>query len=207
MTTWKEVEPEVLALLNDVDKTEYEPKNIIRWWNNAQIRLATQKPQPRHQIYKSDDGNPFNIPKLHYKPVAIFIKGINEPMARLSPELGLLNKSVVGFYIYENKVVMNGIQGCPPEWLYVYHSYFPKVKNHKSEVLVPEWAIEACVFYAGSQAMSSRAVDDAQYRQYTAPPDATGNPLHNPYLKVAEYFDKRYYAIVSQHTDDDEDFR
>lgn len=205
--TWRSVRPQVRALLSDVDETEYSNKDLIGWWNNAQIRLAAQKPQTRHQIYTCDDGNPVKLPDYHYMPVAVFVKSGVEPLKRLSPDLALLDGTQVGFYLYEHKLIISGLLRLPERWLYVYNSYFPKIINDKSPVLAPDWSLEALTYYVGIQAMSRKSVDDARYRQYTAPPDATGNPVHNPYLKVAEFFEKRYNAIVSQHVDDDEDFR
>jgi len=156
---------------------------------------------------RADDGNPVALPAYHYKPVAIFTRPGAEPLQRLSPDLALLDAGQVGFYLYGRKIIITGLQRLPARWLYVYHSYFPKVEKEASPVLAPDWSLEAMAYYVGVQAMAQRAVDDARYRQYTAPPDATGNPLHNPYLKVAEFFEKRYYAIVAQHVDDDESFR
>jgi len=209
MKRWKEVAPEVWALLNDKDRSEpeYDDDDLIRWWNNAQMRLATAKPQTRHQVYRQDDGNAVSVPQYHYKPVSVFVKGSSEPLPRLRTELALLERHQPGFYLYEDKIVINGLRNLPGEWLYVYHSHFPEISDEKSEVYVPPWAHEACVNYVGMQAMMMKSVDDARYRQFTSPPDATGNPLHNPYLKVAKYLEERFFSIIHSHVDDDENYR
>jgi len=206
--TWGKVaEPIITALLDDQDNVDFQEKDLMTWWNNGQLRLATQKPVPRHQQYRKDDGNPFSLPQLHYRPVSIFVAGFPEAVTRLSVETALLNPEEIGFYVYEKKVVIQGIRTVPDAWVYIYQSYFPRIMDPDDELTVPEWSWEALGYYVGMQAMALKATGDARYRQYTAPPDATGTPVHNPYLKVAEWFEKRYNTILNLHVDDDEDFR
>lgn len=206
--TWEKVaKPIITALLDDKDDVDFEEDDLMTWWNNGQYRLATQKPQTRHQQYHLEDGNPFPKPQLHYKPVAIFIRDYPEPLSRLATELALLKPTEIGFYLYEEKVAISGFASMPSQWLYVYQSYFPRIVNREDLLTVPEWSLEALGYYVGMQAMALKATGDARYRQYTAPPDATGTPVHNPYLKVAEWFEKRYQTILNNHVDDDEDFR
>jgi hypothetical protein len=208
--TWKDVRPTVLALLSDKDvqgqTREYEDKDVITWWNNGQMQLAVLKPQTRHQIYKSDDGIAPSLPMLHYKPRAVYIPGSTEPLPRLQLEQAVITGRP-GYCIYEDKITLNGFREIPQEWWYFYNSYFPKVVSTTSQVYAPEWSHEAIANYVGMQAMTLEAVEDARYRKFTTPVDATGNPTNNPFLKVAEFYKARFHDIINLHVDDDDDFR
>ena len=210
---WKDVEPIIRSTLGDDDEVtenvsrEYDQEKLIMWWNLAQQRLATIFPKQSHQVYKADDGLTPRLPDWHYKPKSVFAAGISTQLDRLYVHDAMLHPETVGYYIYENQIVLSGFRTPPVEWLYLYHSYFPQVENEKSIIHPPLWSWEALSYYVGTQAMALEAVGDARYRQYTAPPDATGNPTHNPYLEVAKYYEKRFFDIVNAHVDDDFDHR
>lgn len=176
------------------------------WWNTAQNRLSTMKPQSRHQIYMPDDGLIVPLPAYFYKPKMVIVDGLSSPLERKTVDECFVHPTEKAYYLYEDKIFLNGFQGTA-RWMCSYFSYYPKVEDEKSGVRPPEWAHEALANYVGMQAMALDAVEDARYRQYTAPPDATGNPTHNPYLEVAKYYEKRFYDIINSHVDDDPDFR
>jgi hypothetical protein len=213
MFLWKDIEPSVLTLLKDEvaegsnRPRRYSPEDVVNWWNNAQARLATQKPLRKHQVYKADDGLKVALPEYHYQPVQVFVQGVPQPLERLAIEQAFMAQ-VIGYYIYEDKLVLNGLQAPPPEWLYVYNAYFPRVENREdSKVYVPEWALEACAIYVCMQAVTREAMGDARYRKFTSPEDTTGWPVHNPFLTVAKFLRERFYEIINTHEDDDPDFQ
>lgn len=210
---WKDVMPSVLALLSDKTPvegggwttSEYEEDDVRAWWNNAQMRLAVAKPQSRHQIYKESDGKTVVTPDYHYKARSMYVPGKPDPIPRLS--MGEVLTNTVGYLLYEDTITLYGFQTLPAQWVYIYHAYYPKIVDEKSKVHVPEWAYEALSYYVGMQAMALEAIEDARYRKFTSPVDATGNPTHNPFLKVAEFYRERYFDIINAHADDEAEFR
>ncbi len=206
---WKDIEPLVADILSDDnpdgDRREYDSETIIRWWNTGQIRLATAKPIVSHMMYGGDDGAAVELPKHHYSPKACVMPEIG-PIQRLDVVEALLKPEIKGFYILEGRICLSGFGQLPPRWVYSYNAYYSPIEDEDSHVKAPLWSHEALANYVGMQAMAKESIDDARYRQYTAPPDATGNPEHNPYLEVAKYYERRFYDIINAHVDDDGDF-
>jgi hypothetical protein len=202
---WKEIEPMVLTLLNDEvpegSTPRYDPGDVVNWWNNGQIRLATMKPQQRHRIYKYDDGCEIDAPDCFYRVRGIFHN--SQAMPRINMEMAACGAQ--GFYVIEEKIIIAG--PIPAEWYLIYDAYFPSIRAEDSPVHVPMWAHEACALYVCLQAITREAITDARYRKFVSPEDAPGNPTHNPFTAVAELIRDRFYEIVNTHSNDDGDFQ
>ena len=213
---WKDVEPMVRAILrdeldDDADTGRYPASLLIPWWNNAQIRLATHKPQRKHVIYLPDSwqskpGVIVNVPSQFYNHVGLFRDGQNTAVPRISLYQATFNAGVVGYYITENELVLTGVNArSVGRLLFFYNAYYAPVVNEHSRVEVPFWATEACAIYTALQAVTREAMDDSRYRKYISSEDA-GNPTHNPFLGVARFLKERFYEIIQLHQDDDPEF-
>jgi hypothetical protein len=211
---WKDIEPMVLSLLKGESpdgalRPKYDPDDVVDWWNNAQIRLATAKPQPRHQVYKCDDGAVVAVPRYFYKPRGVYVAGGVE-IPQIKMQEAVVGRE--GYYVIGDDLIM-ALGNLPAQWSLIYDSYFPSItrpsvdKDKNSSVHVPLWAQEACAHYVGVQAMIRESVADARYRKFTSPEDAGGNPTHNPFLAVAKFMRERFYEIINMHSDDDTEFR
>jgi len=212
MLKWKQVEPSVISLLRDItDETartterdrRYDPQDLIAWWNNAQRRLATQKPLQHHQEYK-DDGLTVPLPSDFYRPRGVFLPGAGQSLPRLNTEQWFFDATIRGYYIYEDKLTVSGINTT--RFMLIYDGYFPDITDTDSWVKVPDWALEACAVYAAMQAVTQEMLRDARYRKFISKQDA-GNPQQSPFIPVAEWLRKRFYEIINTHSDDDTDFR
>jgi hypothetical protein len=213
---WNDVYPVVTTILKDEVPAgsqrppRYAPDDVIDWWNNAQVRLATMKPRRRFQLFTSDDGAELPLPTWFYKPVGVFPYGNKESLPRLNISSQLFSSDVYGYYIYDDKLCLTTPEP-PARWVFLYEAYYPAIAKSisseaaNSRVYVPEWAIEACAMYVSMQAVTREMIADAKYRKFTSPEDAGGNPTHNPYLPVAKWLKDRFYEIIGVHVDDDKD--
>ena len=201
----------VISLLRDISEDEarksertrrYEPEDLIAWWNNAQVRLATQKPVQAHHIYRPDDGLDVAMPDHFYRPRGVFFPGETESLPRLSIESYWFNANQPGYVVAEDSLKVVGCSQSPG-FLLAYHAYYPAVDREDSWVKAPEWALEACVVYTAMQAVTQEMLRDARYRKFISKQDA-GNPQQSPFIPVAEWLRKRFLDIINTHSDDDQ---
>lgn len=207
---WKDTEEMVISTMRDItddvaqksDRTRrYEPKDLINWWNNAQVRLSVIRPREQHYIYAPEDGCEVKLPAHFFRPRGVFLRGIVDPLERMSLEAYWIGGGI-GYTVDEEKLQVLGI-GNSPGFLFKYHAYYPPIENENSWVFVPRWATEACIFYVGMQAVTQEMMRDARYRKFISKQDA-GNPQQTPFIPVAEWLRERFYEIVNNHTDDDQ---
>lgn len=209
---WKEVEPILTTLLKDEVATgveggvrrRYDPADLVQWWNNGQIRLATMRPLQRHLVYTFDDGNPVSLPDNFYRPRVVLLENNKQQLHRLSIESKFYNPEAVGYAIYEGQLHLLNIR--PQRWLLAYEAYYSAIKNETSIVETPVWAYEACAVYAAMEAITREMIADSRYRKFIGKQDA-GNPQQSPFLPVARWLEERFNAIVAAHSDDDEDYQ
>ena len=207
---WKDAEPMVISLLRDISEEEarrsertrrYTPEDLIVWWNNAQVRLATQKPVEKHYLYAPEHGCEVVVPDFFYRPRGVFLRGNPESLPRLSLESYMFDPQI-GYIVAEGRMQLLGINPSPG-FLLAYHAYYPRIEDEDSWVRVPEWALEACTTYSAMQAVTQEMLRDARYRKFISKEDA-GNPQQNPFIPVAEWLKKRFYEIINTHSDDDQ---
>lgn len=211
LQTWEEVEPTVITLLKDEVPAgserprRYDPEDLISWWNNAQVRLATTRPNRHHVIYTENDLSKSNmqlaLPKLFYRPRAVLLPDGNQ-LERISIEDNFFGAHSTGYMIYEDKLIICGVARAS-RLLLSYDAYYPKIEGPTSRVHVQEWAIEACQIYVAIQAATREAVAEARYRKFVGRTDA-GNPQQIAILPVLKWLEERFYRIVNSHTDDDQ---
>lgn len=213
--TWKQVKNEVVLpiLKDEVDpnlsskRQRHNPQHLIGWWNAAQARLATMKPLHKHQIYRND-GVVVPLPERHYKPRALYLRGVPTPLPRSTiEEQYVRTKTQPCYYIHENNLVVAGI-GSPKEveFLYAYYGYYKRIINDDSIVEVPLWAHEACGIYVALQAIQREALDTSRFNKFKTKVDS-GNPEQNPFIPILKWLEKRFIDIIRLHADDDEDYR
>lgn len=209
--TWKDVEPQVRAILRDdtsgEDTGRYDQGKLIAWWNHAQVRLATHKPVRRHAVYVASDWQAkpvvaVNVPTRFYNHIGMFVDGNRTKLPRISLFEATFNSAVRGFYLTENELVVTIPKGSVQKLLFFYNAYYMPVEGDTSVLDVPYWAIEACSLYVALIAVTREAMADSRYRKYISSEDA-GNPTHNPFIPVAKFLKERFYEIINLHQDDD----
>ena len=104
------------------------------------------------------------------------------------------------YYEWPERVLQLGRALADGEEVGVYaYYYWDEVSDDDDEILVPRWAREALLNYAGAYCMQSSAVPAANIGQFDTKLDA-GNPEHNPFERRIEAFLKRYRSILDQWT-------
>ena len=82
---WQETQQQVLSLLKDTipegsTKTpRYDPDDVIAWWNNAQVRLATMRPISAYRPYSDNDGVVLPLPENFYRARHVIYEGGSLP--------------------------------------------------------------------------------------------------------------------------------
>lgn len=205
---WNELELDLVTILKDEipagsDRSRrYAPLDLIRWWNYAQIRLATMKPLQRHQEYKGDSFA-VNLPENFYKATVLVLPD-GSTLPKMSRTTWFTQPQKNGYIVYEGQITVRG--AIKDHFMLLYDAYYPKVETVDSFIKVPEWAIEACMLHVASLALVREVISDARYRKFISKQDA-GNPEQIPFLPAARFLIERFNEIVKSHIDDDDDFR
>jgi hypothetical protein len=216
MFRWEDLKPGVISLLRDieVDPTDvksdrsprYQLDDLRAWWNNAQVRLSTTRPNPRHYLYRND-GIVVSLPPNFYRPTGVILPGASESLPRIKASESFFGVKQPSYYVYENQLYLTGVDKTTVgkgEFVLLYDAYYSRVENDKSIIDVPIWAHEACAFYVAMTAITQEMMRDARYRKFISKNDA-GNPTQSPFVPVAKWLRERFYEILNTHTTDDVD--
>lgn len=103
------------------------------------------------------------------------------------------------FYEWPN-LTLNLLSAPAGDVVIYYFAYWDDVSNDDEDapISIPMWAREACVMYTVSYAVSSTIVSTADIRRWDTKNDS-GQPEHNPLLRVRDSFMKAYEDILRRH--------
>ena len=85
-----------------------------------------------------------------------------------------------------------------------YKCYYPEPSLAQPDmpILIPRWALQACIYYCSALSVERQTLEDPQLRRWASKQQDAGTPLSNPFLPVAEYLLKRYRQVVYDHIGD-----
>jgi len=104
-----------------------------------------------------------------------------------------------GYYIWPNGYINFNpyIDDTDVIRLY-YNAYFPEIVSDSSEILVPQWAYEAIALYAAGRTLEDNSAQFSVLGQTRTRIDS-GNPEHQPILRLAERYISQFYDLINQH--------
>lgn len=85
-----------------------------------------------------------------------------------------------------------------------YKSYYPEPELTELDrpILIPRWAVQACIYYCAALTVERQSVEDPQLRRWASKQQDAGTPVSNPFIPVAKYMLSRYREVVYDHIGD-----
>ena len=80
-----------------------------------------------------------------------------------------------------------------------YVAHYPEVTGDSSDITVPRWAREPIKLYTAARALEPSALAAGDLGRWRTDRDS-GNPEHNPLLRMTEYFMNQYWEKLSRQT-------
>ena len=104
-----------------------------------------------------------------------------------------------GYYLWpQGYINFNPYISDGEEYDVHYIAYYNVIDGDDSTIDVPQWAIEAIKLYAAGRTLEDAASKMALLGQFRTKVDS-GNPEHQPILRLAEGYIKQFWDIIDQH--------
>jgi hypothetical protein len=104
-----------------------------------------------------------------------------------------------GYYIWpQDKINFAPFPTESYEYQVHYIAHYNPIVNDNSVISVPTWAIEAIKLYAAGRTLEDAASKMALLGQFRTKVDS-GNPEHQPILRLAEMYIEQFWEVINQH--------
>ena len=211
MATWASLDARLLRLLKD-DGTQYASTLRIDGANSALEELVAHTADLKSQTITGDgtttswslSSDILEVPdaieavwdnkRSDWLEEVNFVPGSDwtdsEPKAGSNPK---------GYYIWPTGTInYTRILATDETFKIYYYAYWSLIVDNNTTVSIPRWSEQALLYYAAAYCLLPASIQSATIRQFGTRQDS-GNPEHNPVHAQADYFLKRYAAILASH--------
>ena len=214
LTTWETIRDRCRRFINDVlDESgarapRVTDQELADAWNDVQDDLVLYVARPKTFTIAADQTQALLPDDLYRVDRVVLDEDDDENhyiVLQLDSEGDPNDPNVYeGTYWYKTTDKMIFTQELDYAVTVFYRAYYPEVDHNvlAAPVLVPRWAIQACIYYVAAVCVEKQVVADPQLRQYANRRQDSGNPTHNPFLQVAKYLLERYRQKVYDRTQD-----
>jgi hypothetical protein len=203
--TWGTVLERIRRFLSDNLSTErFSDDELCDAWIDAQDDLVRYVARQK-TVTIDAESTAYNLPDDLYR--VLYVKNSDGyTMIQLVPHEPSDDDLWEGNYWYLTDTQIVFTSELTEEVTLVYKCYYPapSVTETGQPILIPRWAVQACMYYVAAQATERQVIKDPQLRQHAQRTDA-GNPKDNPFLAVAKYLLERYRQVIYDHIGDSQE--
>jgi hypothetical protein len=203
MLTWNMCKAKLRRAIRDVEVSgralNWSDEDLCDYWTDAQddlVNYASRKGV--FTVPEAATAHP--LPEGLYRIVAVK-NGDGYSMLQLDATETDDEDLWEGCYWYYEDANLNFTVAVPDSDATVfYEKHYPSPQpgdgGLNMPILVPRWAIRACVMYATAEAVERTMIEDANLRRWAGKQTDSGKPTDNPFIAVAKYYHERYRELV-----------
>ena len=104
-----------------------------------------------------------------------------------------------GYYVWPDGMI-NFSPAIADDSVYRLHyvAYYPEMTGDDSEIVIPNWAIEAAVLYTAGRTLEDYGSQMAILGQFRTRVDS-GNPEDQPVLTLSRRYIEQFYELLNRH--------
>ena len=184
---------------------KFTDDELVDFWADAQDDLVNYVARPATFTVQAGLDKA-NLPDDLYR-----VEAVLSPRGEVMLQLGEDNATVidewegVSWVLGHSELYFTDRLDCAATVRYRAYYPAPKVGERDMPILVPRWAIKACIYHCAAQVVEKQVIADPQLRQFASKTQDAGKPTDNPFLQVAKYMLERYRQTVYDHISDSQE--